>query len=169
METTFTSASANKYLRKLSDQKDYLVRREDETSTYVLAMGEQEEPPIYDYAGTREKIAEIDATVRKLRHELHLFNAHTMLPDSDMTIDEALVVLAQLSGELYRLHSLRTNLPKARVQEGYRSARNIVEYRYANYDIAQAERDYQEVAERISDLQLKIDLVNQTKTFTVNI
>ena len=33
----FTSASANKYLRRLQDEKDRLLRTEQEVSTYVLA------------------------------------------------------------------------------------------------------------------------------------
>ena len=41
----FTSASANKYLRRLQDEKDRLLRTEQEVSTYVLAEGEAAEPP----------------------------------------------------------------------------------------------------------------------------
>lgn len=43
----FTSASANKYLRRLQDEKDRLLRNEQEVSTYVLAEGEAAEPPAY--------------------------------------------------------------------------------------------------------------------------
>lgn len=39
----FTSASANKYLRRLQDEKDRLLRTEQEVSTYVLAEGEAAE------------------------------------------------------------------------------------------------------------------------------
>ena len=41
----FTSASANKYLRRLQDEKDRLLRTEQEVSTYVLAEGEAAELP----------------------------------------------------------------------------------------------------------------------------
>ena len=56
----FTSASANKYLRRLQDEKDRLLRTEQEVSTYVLAEGEAAEPPAYDYGAVREKVAQID-------------------------------------------------------------------------------------------------------------
>lgn len=52
----FTSASANKYLRRLQDEKDRLLRTEQEVSTYVLAEGEAAEPPAYDYGAVREKV-----------------------------------------------------------------------------------------------------------------
>ena len=169
METTFTSAAANKYLRKLEDEKYHLTCQENETCTYVLAIDEEPCPPDYDYAATTQRITEIDAEVLKLRHALHQFNARTMLPNSDMTIDEALVAMAQLSVMARRLQVLRSYQPRSRVDGAYRSSRNIVEYRYANYDIASAEADYQRVTEQIADLQLKLDLVNQTETFTVDL
>ena len=56
----FTSASANKYLRRLQDEKDRLLRNEQEVSTYVLAEGEAAEPPAYDYGAVRGKVAQID-------------------------------------------------------------------------------------------------------------
>lgn len=46
---------------------------------------------------------------------------------------------------------------------------NVVEYVYANYDVAQADKDYREVCEEISRLQLELDLVNQTQTFEVDL
>ena len=36
----FTSASAGKYLRRLQDEKDHLLRQESERSAYVRAEGE---------------------------------------------------------------------------------------------------------------------------------
>ena len=99
----FTSASANKYLRRLQDEKDRLLRNEQEVSTYVLAEGEAAEPPAYDYGATRERVAEIDGQARAIRHALHRFNMQTILPERGITIDEALILLAQLSGRKDRL------------------------------------------------------------------
>ena len=67
----FTSASANKYLRRLQDEKDRLLRSEQEVSTYVLAEGEAAEPPAYDYGAVREKVAQIDAEARRLIDEAY--------------------------------------------------------------------------------------------------
>ena len=74
----FTSASANKYLRRLQDEKDRLLRTEQEVSTYVLAEGEAAEPPAYDYGAVREKVAQIDGQARAIRHALHRFNMQTV-------------------------------------------------------------------------------------------
>ena len=102
----FTSASANKYLRRLQDEKDRLLRTEQEVSTYVLAEGEAAEPPAYDYGAVREKVAQIDGQARAIRHAMHRFNMQTVLPERGITIDEALILLAQLSGRKDRLNSL---------------------------------------------------------------
>ena len=49
------------------------------------------------------------------------------------------------------------------------SIRCRIEYRYANYDVAQAEADYRAVADEIAALQLELDLVNQTEVFSVEL
>lgn len=166
----FTSASANKHLRRLQDEKERLLRNEQEVSTYVLAEGEAEEPPAYDYEATRERVAQIDGEARAIRHALHLFNTQTVLPDRGITIDEALILLAQLSGRKDRLNALASRQPKARLSERYfGGGSGPVEYRYANYDVAQAEADYRAVADDIAALQLELDLVNQTEVFTVEL
>lgn len=166
----FTSASANKYLRRLQDEKDRLLRAEQEVSTYVLAEGEAAEPPAYDYGAVREKVAQIDGQARAIRHALHRFNMQTVLPERGITIDEALILLAQLSGRKDRLNSLASRQPQERLGNRYFGSSNgPIEYRYANYDVAQAEADYRAVADEIAALQLELDLVNQTEVFSVEL
>ena len=166
----FTSASANKYLRRLQDEKDRLLRTEQEVSTYVLAEGETEEPPAYDYAATRERVAQIDGQARAIRHALHQFNMETVLPNRGITIDEALILLAQLSGRKDRLNSLASRQPKERLSGRFLGSNSgSVEYRYANYDVARAEADYRAVSDEIAELQLELDLVNQTEVFAVEL
>lgn len=167
----FTSASANKYLRRLQDEKDRLLRNEQEVSTYVLAEGEAAEPPAYDYGATRERVAEIDGQARAIRHALHRFNMQTILPERGITIDEALILLAQLSGRKDRLNGLASRQPKERLTGRYFGSSNggPIEYRYANYDVVRAEADYRAVADEIAALQLELDLVNQTEVFSVEL
>ena len=166
----FTSASANKYLRRLQDEKDRLLRSEQEVSTYVLAEGEAAEPPAYDYGAVREKVAQIDAEARAIRHALHRFNMQTVLPERGISIDEALILLAQLSGRKDRLSSLASRQSRERLGDRYFGSSNgPIEYRYANYDVAQAEADYRAVADEIAALQLELDLVNQTEVFSVEL
>ena len=164
---TLTSASAGKLIRQLEDEKEHLLGHEIDTCTYVLAKDEKAEPPAYDYAETRAKVDAIDAKVRTLRHALHRFNMETVLPDTDMTIDEALILMAQLTNKRNRLEMLRSTLPMVREHTRYSS--NLIEYRYANFDVADAQADYDAATEAINDLQLKIDLCNQTITFEVDL
>ena len=166
----FTSASANKYLRRLQDEKDYILANEDERSTYERGEGEVSEPPAYSYRETRGKVAAIDQTVLKVRHALHRFNVEALLPQSGLTIDEALIALAQLSAERERVGLLRSQQPKKRLGERFLGAgMSTVEYRYANYDVAEAERDSTALSEKIAALQLELDLANQTQTFSVDV
>ena len=165
----FTSASANKYLRRLQDEKDRLLRNEQEVSTYVLAEGEAAEPPAYDYGAVREKVAQIDGQARAIRHALHRFNMQTVLSERGITIDEALILLAQLSGRKERMNGLASRQPKERLGDRYFGGGGPIEYRYANYDVARAEADYRAVADEIAALQLELDLVNQTEVFSVEL
>ena len=166
----FTSASAYKYIKGLQDEKDRLLSAECEVCTYILSEDEESDPPAYDYAITRQRVDEIDQKTCAIRHALHRFNLQTTLPKSGMTIDEALIVLAQLSAKKRRLGMLASNLPKERLGDRTRgNGARAIEYKYANYDIAQAESDYEAVMATIASLQLEIDLANQTETFTVDI
>lgn len=165
----FTSASANKYLKRLQDEKDRALRIENETSTYIVAEGEEPDVPQYDYVATRATVSEIDDKMRAIRHALHRFNMETILPESGMSIDEALIALAQMSGAQSRIRSLSERQQKERLRDRYYgSAPGPIEYRYANYDIAKAESDYRELSEKIANLQLEIDLANQTQLFSVD-
>ena len=47
---SITSACANKMLRSLEDEKSYWVEKEELSSTYVAAVGEEPVIPEYDYA-----------------------------------------------------------------------------------------------------------------------
>ena len=147
-----------------------LLLTEQEVSTYVLAEGEAAEPPAYDYGAVREKVAQIDGQARAIRHALHRFNMKTVLPERGITIDEALILLAQLSGRKERLNGLASRQPQERLGNRYfGSSSGPIEYRYANYDVAQAEADYRAVADEIAALQLELDLVNQTEVFSVEL
>lgn len=166
----FTSASAGKYLKRLQDEKDRLLRIEDETSTYIVAEGEEPDPPEYDYAATRAAVLGIDDKMRAIRHGLHRFNMETILPESGMSIDEALIALAQMNNAQSRVRSLSEQQKKVRLRDRYYgSAAGPVEYQFANYDISQAESDYRTLSDAISALQLEIDLANQTQLFVVDI
>lgn len=168
-ETTFTSASASKYIRSLENEKSRLLMRERENSTYILAQGEDEVPPEYDYEGMFAEVDEIDRKVRLIRHAQHAFNATTVIPEEGITIDEALILMAQLNNKLNRLETMRTRDAKRRCPSGMFRGNAIIEYEYANYDVNRAAEDYRVLYDRISELQLRLDLVNQTEKVTVDL
>ena len=169
MKMTFTSASANKQIRVYEEEKEHILRNEREVCTYVLSVDEEEEAPEYDYGAVREQVAELDRKVRALRCALHAFNVATVLPESGISIDEALVLMAQLNGERARLSSMRSTLPKRRLSANPYRGSKAVEYEYANFDIEGAEADFQQVSERIRQLQMEIDFANQTVPFEVEL
>ena len=75
---------------------------------------------VYDYGAVREKV-EIDGQTRAIRHAvLHRFNMQTVLPERGITHDEALILLAQLSGRKERLNGLASRgSPKGRLGDRY--------------------------------------------------
>ena len=165
---TYTSAACNKQLRLLQDEKDRLLALESQRSTYTRTADEPSEPPLYSYEQTRHDIERIDTKMRIIRHALHVFNATYVLPKAGITLDEALILLAQLTNTKNLLMGMRSRAPKERLGALLRSGEEI-EYRFANYDIAKAIADYDAVSQQIADLQLEIDLTNQTQTFEVSV
>lgn len=60
---------------------------------------------------------------------------------------------------------MRGRLPKERVKETFGRGTSIIEYDYANYDIAQAEADYNAVSDELAKAQNALDTVNATVLF----
>lgn len=162
-----TSAGANKLLKALEDEKNYLLQIEAESATYVLADGEKEEVPAYNYEEIQKKIDDIDQKTRRIKHALNQFNTNTVLETIGITIDEALVEMAQLSRKKMKLDTMRKRLPKTRMNSIAFRSNNTVEYQYVNYNIEQVQADYQSVSERITAIQIALDLCNQTKVFVI--
>ena len=169
MTKQFTSASAGKYIKSLEDKKAHILGAERRDSTYQCSTGEEPEAPAYDYRVTRDEVAAIDAEVLAVRHALHLFNNSAVLPGCGLTIDEALIKLAMMGKELAILSELRRTPVKQRLSASRWDSSGRVEYEYVNFDPAEAERDYLDLSSRIADLQLEIDLVNQTNAFEVEV
>ncbi len=165
----FTSASAGKYIKSLEDRKSHILGAERRDKTYRCSANEEPEAPAYDYRATRDEVAAIDAEVLAVRHALHLFNNSAVLPTCGLTIDEALIKLAMMNKELAILGQMRGVPAKSRLSASRWDSSGCVEYEYANFDPAEAERDYLAVSARIAELQLEIDLANQTSTFEVDV
>ena len=164
----YTSASANKMIKLLEDQKDYLIQQEANNSTYILAEDEKEDIPEYDFKDTNTKVDELDHKIVLLKHALNVFNTTTELPIG-ITIDQALVEMAQLNRKLPRLDTMRRAMNKRRLTGMSSGRRDIAEYEYVNYDPKEVETIYQKDLKRIQEIQLALDKVNQTVEFEVDV
>lgn len=164
-----TSAEANKLLRKLHDDHDALKRMEAESRIFVAATTEKLEDarPEYDYSAVQQKLADLEEKIRRLKHAINLFNVSQPIDDSGMTIDQALVYIPQLSDRKRKLADMRSVQKKSRNTNT--RGTNLIEYTYANYDIEQAELDYQKANNELARVQNALDLVNSTVQFEIDI
>ena len=166
-----TSAQAAKLLRRLNDELRDLQLREANTCSFVAALGEDIESvrPAYNFREMRDAQTDIECKIRKVKHAINVFNTVTAVPDFDMTIDEMLVFLPQLTKKCEVLSGMKNALPKARENAGYSHGGSIIEYRYANYDIEQVSKDYTAAFTMLSKAQNALDLVNNTVAFEIDI
>lgn len=166
-----TSAQAAKLLRQLNDELQTLQLREANTRSFVAAIQEDIESvrPEYNFKEMRDAQAEVEKKIRKVKHALNVFNTVTLVPNFDITIDEMLVYLPQLSRQCETLSKMREAMPKVRVSTGYSSSSPIIDYRYANYDIEEVSRCYTEVSDTLAKAQTSLDLVNNTVEFEIDI
>lgn len=158
-----TSAQAAKLLRQLNDELRTLQVREENTKSFLAAIGEDPESvrPEYNYAEMQQQQYEVERKIRRVKHALNLFNTTQTVPGFDMTIDEMLVYLPQLSKQFAKLSSMKDTLPKTRESAYYHNSQ-LIDYRYANYDPKQAEKDYLVLSDILSRAQTALDLINST-------
>ena len=160
----FTSAEANKYLRKLNDDYLSICKKEDLSKEFLVTLGENVEAirPEYDFLTTFSELNEIERKIRTVKHALNLFNSQTVIPEFNITIDEMLILIPQLNKKKQKLALMKGKLPKMREQNSYSRMSSMVEYRYLNYDIKQVEIEYEKICEQLSKAQIALDLVNNS-------
>ena len=166
-----TSAQAAKLLKKLNEEYSALIKKERLSSTFLAASGEDPESlrPAYDYAETQRKLSEIEKKVRTVRHALNVFNATHTVPGFEMTVDQILVYIPQLTSKISKLSDMKSKLPKMRVDDRYGKSSNIIDYTYTNYDIAAAEADFEAASDELDRAQLALDTLNTTEVFDIDI
>ena len=169
--TNMTSAEAAKVLRKLNEELNSVILKESQSKEFLAALGEDPETvrPAYDYADTNEKINVLERKIRLLKHAINVFNTTTVVPKIDMTIDQALVYIPQLTKRCDKLRVMMDKLPKTR-ESAYTFGRGnaVIDYRYVNYDIEEVMRDYNKYKIELDCAQLQLDLVNSTLLLSVD-
>ena len=83
-----TCAEAAKLLKKLNEELDSVMRKEEQRKDFLAALGEDPETvrPKYDYEDTSKKIEKIEMKIRLLKHAINAFNTTTVVPEINMTI-----------------------------------------------------------------------------------
>ena len=167
----YTSAQAAKILRRLNEERSALLNMELQSKDFLASVGEDPETvrPAYDYADTQAKLAELEEKIRRVKHAINLFNISTVVPEFNMTVDQLLVYIPQLCQRKVKYSEMMSKLPKARETGPAYTRGNIIDYRYANYDIAAAEQDYSRVADTLGRAQTALDVVNNTLTMEIDL
>lgn len=165
----YTSSEANKLLKKLNADYEKIVSTESQSRYFLAAAGENIESvrPKYDFAATQEELKDLAGKIRKVKHAINVFNTTTTVDGFDMTIDEILIYLPQLFLRVSALDQMRKQLPKNR-ERTYGSGMNAtIDYKYTNYDIVEAEKEYAKSYNLLSKAQSALDLVNNTATMEI--
>lgn len=165
----YTSAEAAKLLRKLNEEQAAIKEKEEKSAVFIAAIEEDVESvrPEYRYAEVQAKLASLEARVRRVKHAINMFNLTTQVPGFDMTVDQMLVYIPQLNEKKNKLSRMACRLPKERAGSSGYSNKAIVEYKYANYDIAQAEADLAAVTDELARAQTALDVLNNSETLEI--
>lgn len=163
----YTSAEANKLLRKLKEEELFIRRHEIKSSSFNAALGEDVESvrPDYDFARTAAALEDVQRKMRAVKHAINVFNTTKMI--GGMTIDEVLIRLPQLRSRKEQLAEMAMVQPKERVRAYGSGTSTVIDYSYANYDVAEAKAEFERVTEEISSLQLELDKVNATEMMEI--
>jgi len=160
----YTSSEAAKLLRRLNEEHESLKSRENKCCTFNISLEEKVEDvrPEYDFTEVQERLELLEAQVRYVKHAINEFNTRTVVPGFDLTIDQMLVYIPQLSEKKRRLARMAERLPKERLDASGYGGKTIIEYRYANYDVKLAKERLAAVTDELAKAQTALDVVNNS-------
>ena len=169
----YTSSQAGKLLRKLNDDYTALLKNEEMSKDFLVSLGENPDAirPEYDFCATQKELERLEKEIRIVKHALNVFNSTTVIPEFDITIDEMLVLIPQLSKRKQKLAAMKGKLPKMREQGagGFSRVSTVVEYRYLNYEVPAVESEYEKVVELLAKAQMSLDMVNNSQVLEIDL
>ena len=166
-----TCSEASKLLKKLNSEYDMLIVKENQSSTFLAATGEDIESvrPDYDYEAVQAQLAELRGKMIKLKHAINVFNTTHKVPGFDLTVDEMLYYMPRLSERESSLSNMMSRLAKVRERSYGTGTNATIDYRYTNYDIEKAAADHEAVYKELSRAQTSLDLLNNTESFEIDL
>ncbi len=164
----YTSAQANKLLRQLQEEHNAVITREAQSRKFVAATVEDPEQarPAYDYDETQARLALLERQIRTVKHAINAFNLTHCPEGFNMTVDQMLIYIPQLTSRKQKLSAMTAVLAKRRLPS---SGSEIIEYEYANYDLAKAEQALADTSAELNRAQLALDRLNSTETMTITL
>ena len=154
-----------KYIKELESKKHVFLRFESSNCTYTYQDENAKIVPEYSYNDTRRAVDILDTKIRKLRHALAVANCTVIVDEFNVTIGEALVMLAQYQNKCDLLSEM-----SSRQQISQRSSYSgKMDITCCNYDVATALKDYENLRLVISRLQVAIDRANLTNFVEVDV
>lgn len=168
MAMEVTSAVANKLLRNLNEDLKRAYDEEGQCCTYTEVDGVEPAIPTYKFEEIRSSVEGLMDKIVRLKHAINVFNSVTVLPESGLTIDSALVYMAMLNKEKSRLENMIIPV-KRKLKTGYGARSGCIEYEVLNYDADDVRAKYNEVSKKLSDIQIELDVINSTVTFKIDI
>ena len=154
---------AMKLIKELESKKNYLLSAEDRQSHVQYKDGETRPSNGYDYAKTRKKVAEIDAQIGKIKHALSKANCEIVVDEFNVTLGEALVMLAQYNSELSRL----TYLANALQVTTSITPNGVTVFNECLYNVETAAKDAENLTAKINKLQVAIDRANLVNFYEI--
>ena len=166
-----TSAQAAKELKRLNDLHTALLEKEQKAAVFTAAIQEDIEQarPEYCYGNIQTDLRIIEGKIISMKHSINQFNLTYMIEGFDMTIDQMLVYIPQLTARKKKLERMAGRLPKERLSSGFSRSSNFIEYMYCNYEVSDAKYDLEETAKELAEAQMVLDKVNSTVEFDVEI
>ena len=166
-----TSAQAAKELKRLNELHSALLDKEQKSAVFTAAIQEDIElaRPEYSYSEMQAELQSIEKKIISLKHSINQFNLSYIIPGFDMTIDQMLVYIPQLTARKKKLDRMASRLPKERVNSSFAHSSNFIEYIHSNYDVAVAKKDLDEASALLAEAQMALDLANTTVEFDVEI